>query len=224
MPKLSDDKMAIGFVALVFIWTLVVLPMRPWEHWTADDVIAAFTVVLAGSTILLWYVTRQGIQAQARDTEILQRAYVTVEPMGIASFKDGAKSLAHIDIRNAGHLPARAVKWVIKDKFSEDDRLNDFPVDEEDAEGENTVPPGGAMRQGGGPINLDDEVWSKRDKLYLYVWGAAFYQDGFGNPRVTRFCHRYNCANIEIVAEGTVSMRVISHKYARYHRYGNDAD
>ena len=32
---------------------------------------------------------------------------------------------------------------------------------------------------------------------YLYVWGAVYYRDGFGEDRETRYCHRYNCVNVE---------------------------
>jgi hypothetical protein len=110
MPSLSEDKMAILFVAAVFIWTLVALPiMYLVEHWTADDIIALFTAVLAVSTIGLWLVTGQGIRAQARDTQILQRAYVAVEPLGIHSLKNSVEAVAHINIKNVGHLPARVM-------------------------------------------------------------------------------------------------------------------
>jgi hypothetical protein len=70
--------------------------------------------------------------------------------------------------------------------------------------------------------------------LYLYVWGAVFYNDGISKTeRTTRFCHRYNCANVTNVtvkSDSTNSFAVsfvvgkeISSEYARYHRYGNDA-
>jgi hypothetical protein len=100
--------------------------------------------------------------------------------------------------------------------------LNDFPIDEIVAEGENTVPPGTKMRQGGGEIA--DMKW--QDGLYLYVWGAVFYEDGFGKERVTRYCHRYNCGNLVVNASGGLNWgkAAIATKHARYHRYGNDAD
>jgi hypothetical protein len=44
-------------------------------RWTTHDAVAAYTAVLAISTIGLWIVTMRGIRNQRRDTEILQRAY-----------------------------------------------------------------------------------------------------------------------------------------------------
>src|SRR5258708_2217137 len=55
---------------------------RFWE-WTTDDPVAVYTLVLAISTIGLWVVTWRGIGNQSRETRILQRAYLSVEPEGI---------------------------------------------------------------------------------------------------------------------------------------------
>jgi hypothetical protein len=49
----------------------------------ADDPTVQFTAFLAGSTLLLWWATwRIGVR-QSKEAIILQRAYVSVEPLGV---------------------------------------------------------------------------------------------------------------------------------------------
>jgi hypothetical protein len=188
---------------------------------------------LATVFIMILTITLAGVgREQMRQTKILQRAFLSVEPKGVhALHRVGPVSVGHIGIKNVGHLPARNVKWVIEFALSEDDRLNRFVVNEEAAEGDNVVSPGSEMRQGSGPIwtggNQPDEKKIRRVfGRYLYVWGAVFYDDGFKSRRVTRFCHRYNCINAEEVRDfsgGLIGMAIPS-EHARYHRYGNHAD
>src|SRR5712664_2862848 len=52
---------------------------RFWE-WTTEDPVAVYTLVLAISTIGLWFVTGQGMRNQSREMRILQRAYLSIEP------------------------------------------------------------------------------------------------------------------------------------------------
>ncbi len=83
------------------------------------------------------------------------------------------------------------------------------------------------MVQGSPEIVFDQTITSKKNGWYLYVWGAVFYNDGFGNDRTTRFCHRYNCQNIGYItmSPGNIVMGYkIEGNFARYNRYGNDAD
>jgi len=64
------------------------------------------------------------------------------------------------------------------------------------------------------------------------LWGIVVYDDGFRKARRSRFCHRHNCVNLDYVydEESTASFskiffgRKIESEFARYHRYGNDAD
>jgi hypothetical protein len=232
MPKVSEDKMAILFVAAVYIWTFVALPaiylsttgnpLFDFWHWATHDAVAAFTGILAISTIGLWTVTSLGIRAQAQDTRVLQRAYISVDPAGIHYMRDDrSKCVAHIEIRNSGNLPASKVKWNIREAFDKNPNRTHFGLNESKARGNNTLPPKREMRQGGGTI-LDLKT---DNRLFLYVWGAVYYEDGFENKRVTRFCHRYTCALVpkpsEIPAPDNV---VIKGEFARQHRDGNEAD
>src|ERR1700730_1136687 len=65
--------------------TLAAILDKTWDDPVAffTFVLAIFTGVLGVSTIGLWIVTAKGIRNQARETQILERAYLTVEPAGI---------------------------------------------------------------------------------------------------------------------------------------------
>src|SRR6516165_385306 len=90
---------------LIGVW------MTFWR-WTTHDAVAAYTAVLAISTIGLWIVTALGIRNQRRNTEILQRAYLSVEPGGIQQPYDRVDRVqGYVICRNRGHLPARKLSW-----------------------------------------------------------------------------------------------------------------
>jgi hypothetical protein len=202
-----------------------------WEKAGCDPTayftlwLVAFTGVLAVSTIGLWIVTARGVRIQSADTRILQRAYLSVEPFGVHPMKQVAKfSIPHIQISNVGKLPAKHVRWLIHHAASEDHDRKVFRIDEGDAKGDITLSPGVIMQQGGDLVDVATEL-----KLpfgwYLYVWGAAYYIDGFGENRITRFCHRYNCVNTTEIMHpgGHPSGYKIENIFARYNRWGNDA-
>lgn len=198
-------------------------------------VLAAATLGLGGATFGLYLTGEKQIgliQQQAADTRILQRAYISVEPGGISASDTSGKCHPNIIIRNAGNLPARHVKWTIDWAADQNHRRSYLPIDESSAEGDNTMPPGSEMIQGGriiyvggGPNDIRKELG-----LYVYVWGQVAYEDGFGESRVTRYCHRYNCANLEdIMTEASkfgariIYGRRIDKLLARFNRFGNEA-
>lgn len=215
------------------------------EFWAAkltDWLLAAFTFFLVlftyrlwKSTENLWIETRDTSKRQEADTRILQRAYISVEPAGISASSTPDKCHPNIDIRNAGNLPAQNIKWVIDWATSQNHRRQTFHIDPDRLEGKNTLPPGALMRQGGPIIYIGKDYNELRNEigLYLYIWGAVYYDDGFGIERVTKFCHRYNSVNLEEVFrtefESEISFRSVLSGYqifaqhARFHRFGNDA-
>jgi hypothetical protein len=174
-------------------------------------VVALFTWRLFQATNALADVARD----QAKLTETGQRAYLSIEADGVKMLVSPArKAIASIRISNVGKLPAQDVRWVIKQKFNLNYRQSVFPVDKDEAEGEGYIPPGTGMTQGGPQFPASQMASSPRD-LYLYVWGAVHYMDGF-DSRTTYFCHRYNCVNFR--------SRQLRPDSARQHRYGNGTD
>ena len=200
---------------------------RSWEWMDPERVLAAWSVILGVATFLLFLATRKLVKdaknatnRQEKDTRILQRAYLSVQPDGVRRlFRPPETAHASISIVNAGNLPARNIAWVINQAFSNDDGLKDFPVDRGKAEGANVIVPRSHMIQSGQPFpaGLGTFATPESSSKYLYVWGAVFYNDGFGDNRTTKFCHRYNGINYngssDIIAE-----------HGRLHSCGNDAD
>lgn len=156
-----------------------------------------------------------------------QRAYISVEPSGIRPFRrkrEGAPVgapeplLAHLSIRNVGHLPAREVSWSVHvhcdarndwHEFTDNAHLRTFP-------GKMVITPGTEVRRGTKQFSntmltrpANAEGW------YCYVWGRVHYKDGFDVQRSTDFCHRYNS---DAVRDGNE----IPAEHARYHIYGNE--
>jgi hypothetical protein len=182
-------------------------------HWTTHDPVSFYTAVLALSTIALWIVTWQGIRRQSKDTRILQRAYVSVEPGGLTEHRDRDDRLhTTVIFRNVGHLPARNVRWYGTFGTPSEIVNNTFPT-KEPFEGQIVLPPGTTSTHHVGIVFID------RLQNNLFVWGIVTYDDGFGKQRFTRFCHVYFTKNI-IKRLG----EMLPAENARLHEYGNDAD
>jgi hypothetical protein len=210
--------------------------------WLADIgrkyeglITAIFTVVLAGFTAALWRSTDKLWQAaaaqetaRAAETRILQRAYVAVEPMGIHMMLGRDKLIGHVFMTNAGNLPAKRVAWVIDIKFSQNDKETDFPIGE--LKGNVVIVPSAhAPRGSGSSVRIKDlqriagvsmSANADENDIFLYVWGALTYDDGFGSIRTTKFCHRYNW---KMRGRETETYEIAT-QHARYHEHGNDAD
>jgi hypothetical protein len=150
-----------------------------------NEILAIATIFIALYTFVLARVSRR----QVKDARILQRAYLSVESEGVHSLRNKSGYVAHIGIKNFGHLPARAVRWVIAHDFSRDGRRQEFPVDEPNPDEAIIIPPGGTAVQGSAPIEY---IPGGDETYFLYIWGIITYDDGFGKNRKTRFCHRFN--------------------------------
>jgi hypothetical protein len=200
---------------------------------------ALFTLILIGLTVAYVIFTNRLRQAtdtlatlageQSKLTAAGQRAYLSVEPLGIALKVAGDSLLGHVSIRNAGHLPAHQVGWFVTIDKSIDGLKRDFPVG--DAHGTVVAPPGVRMPRGSRVgLQIQDLLQEcgadsglprgKQTEVFIYVWGIVHYQDGLGNPRWTRFCHRYNW----IMRSDVSGEYNVDKKYARFHEYGNGTD
>jgi hypothetical protein len=202
-------------------------PLISFWQWTTHDpvafytsVLALFTGILGLSTIGLWIVTARGVRNQTRDTEILQRAYVSVEPAGIAPHYDkGDRVVGSVIFRNVGHLPARNVRWYASFKTLEmgagggDESHESFPTGEPHT-GKIVLPPGTKSQRQIVIIPTTERLGS-----VVYIWGIVTYEDGLGHSRATRFCHRYGTKLV--IGKPTFSFPAES---AVLHEYGNDAD
>jgi hypothetical protein len=178
---------------------------------TKDYITALSTVAIGTFTIVLAII---GIY-QITDGRITQRAYLSVEPLGVHPWREKTKIevVGHIGIRNVGRLPANQVCWFVDSQFSSDETFQ--PPGPGGLDGPIVVPPGSTARQGG-PHKPDSD-----GSTFFYVWGIVEYSDGFRKRRWTKFCHRYNCAAFE---DARGDGRKIDAIYGRYHQNGNSTD
>jgi hypothetical protein len=192
-----------------------------WERVTSDP-IALFTLILSGATVGLWTATILASKRQSNETKILQRAYLTVVPLGVKPFNIESRYSCDVGFFNTGNLPAKNVTWVIHRQFSQDPVRERFPIKDR-FEGNIVVPQQVTAPKGArGVTSRRYEVFSKDNNgrnRWLYIWGEVRYRDGFPNSplRFTRFCHRYNLAAF-IPGKG------IAATDARYHEHGNNTD
>jgi hypothetical protein len=189
---------------------------RHAETWTAlgTIAIAAFTLALKQSTDRLWKVTTNAEKARAKETEILQRAYLSAVPRGINPYLGSDSVVGHVGFKNAGNLPARNVRWFIEHSLDVSDDFDSFPIDETRFYGKNVIVPGSEITQGTYSFDMPEDG-------FIYVWGRILYDDGFGNERFTNFCHRYNRRTYRELESGRYGIPI---EYAREHEYGNDGN
>jgi hypothetical protein len=208
-----------------------------WEK-TTEDPVALYTLVLSlfsGLLVvvtvgLIWVgwrqarLTREIADRQVRDTEILQRAYISADLGGINPFRStggasggGHRVVGHVNFRNVGHLPSRNVSCFMDCKVSKNDAERDFPIPSaEQFWGNYVIPPGSVMKQGTNYVIVEDG-----NAGYVYVWGEILYDDGFGKRRRTTFCHRYNCIMLHKMDAHGYGINI---EDGRYHEYGNSTD
>jgi len=190
-----------------------------WEK-AADDPVAYFTLwlvgftgVLAFSTIGLWFVTNRGVKIQARDTRILQRAYINVKPADVRDATDGSL-IGHVKFRNVGRLPASKFMWHLDLTPNDSDDWQPPTVADEKLRNAGVLSIKTEIKRGGPGRVIPTEK-------FLYVWGRIVYENGFGEQRFTNFCFRYNTEVKETPPGGGYLIRAT---HARHHDYGNDAN
>lgn len=181
-------------------------------------VTAVATIFIAIFTTVLACVARRQaglVEGQMKLTEILERAYLNVEPYGIEI--DTKKDvIGHAAIVNKGRVPAREVSLFIRLKWDADANLGSFdsaaitPTTQ-------VLPVGVEMPAGTNSLSAAERANFESKNGFLYVWGRVTYKDGF-EQRWLDFCHRYNCASPRNSEGG------IDPKYGRYHHSHNDGN
>lgn len=203
-------------------------------YWYAnpDWWVAAFTAALFIATgglwvvtWLLWSSTKTLLGNESDHTARELRAYISIEPVGINVMVGSTNTIGMVDVRNVGKIPARNVAVIVRMHRYEDKNF-DFPNPREPEASTRTIQPGAQMRQGS-----QDYVSTTDYKFvdsYIFVWGIARYDDGYGKERFTRFCHRYSVASHDRAwqrIENVNGRRIIMDlEKARYHPKGNEAD
>ncbi len=202
-------------------------PFKALHHWVTEflsfklpeTLIAVFTVVLALKTRDLYTATKSLADlaaAQSNETKILQRAYISVEPMGL--WPQGVTEMNPLyKIKNAGRLPAQNIRWFGYARLDTDKDATTFKINEADLYGDNILAAEAGMTHGVGAMAINAP--------FIFVWGIIRYDDGFGKQRFTKFCHRYNTAALQMFSSPNVPIQYfIAAETGRHHGWGNSTD
>jgi hypothetical protein len=99
---------ALGFT--IYANALAILKWMAWfVHEYREEIIAAFTVILAIATWRLWLATRDLVREARNTAEKQLRAYVNVEPLGINPYSPGDFIVGHVAFHNTGQVWAKNV-------------------------------------------------------------------------------------------------------------------
>ncbi|MGA8436198.1 MAG: hypothetical protein WBQ20_06120 [Methyloceanibacter sp.] len=162
-----------------------------------EDIIAAFALILALSTIFLWLATRDLVAGTADFSKTQLRAYLGPSETFITGVEAGARPMVECAVRNFGQTPAhRASYWAETKVLDSGDRFE--PGRPED--GERTVNPG---RDGftiksrlAAPLTEEEMSKIKLGTAAIYFYGAIAYRDAFGRSRKTQFRYQHGGARV----------------------------
>lgn|ERR1700680_2554019 len=191
------------------------------RHWyaklsqiKAEWVMAAFTIVLAATTIIytyftygLWNVSVTQLRSSESTMRIQQRAWIGVPGVHIGPIVVGSTPVATVTIRNFGLSPGRDLSFKGEARIfdtpnfemvmqSIEKRLADLPRPKERA----TLPPGYEtpnITPAEFPISDNMLRQLKQKQAFLVMYGKIIYQDIFSKSHMTTFCTCLHFEGIE---------------------------
>jgi hypothetical protein len=197
----------------------------------AHETLAGGLIAAAGALFGAWLAfssLQEQIAIEQENIQILQRAYIKAEPIGIKPFYSPTGSpenvVGHIQCRNVGHLPARDFRLsAVKMKWVADNLIeHEVPTDVDPEPYKQTIPIEATVPVGtSNRLSSEDLEQVANRKGYLLVWGKAKYMDGFNRDRCVTFCHRYPCVRRTGDQASGYSIDI---EHARYHNHGNEQD
>jgi hypothetical protein len=168
-------------------------------HANGESIIAAFTVIIALSTIALWSATASLVKGAEDASRRQLRPYVFLDPEKEMTFVRHPSITetveVEIHVRNMGLTPAHNVlgiswmaleKWPLPNGFNFVGPIDDRPVTR------SVIPPNGIVHYHTGtgrPMTPDELAAVESGALCLYIYGHIHYTDSFGHPHWTNFCH-----------------------------------
>jgi hypothetical protein len=163
-----------------------------------EDIIAGLALILALSTIFLWFATRDLVAGTADFSKMQLRAYLGPSEAFITGVVAGERPVVECTIRNFGQTPAHRVSYWADTKVldSMSDSFEPTPAEG----GERTVNPG---RDGFTiksrlvePLTEEEMSKIKLGTSAIYFYGAINYRDAYGRSRKTQFRYQHGGARV----------------------------
>jgi hypothetical protein len=178
-------------------------------HENGEAIIAAFTVILAFSTIFLWVATRSLVKGAERTARFQLRAYIGIDQITISNVSAGEKPLVHVRIKNYGQTPAYDVRHFLESIVAEKGNET-FVLDRVRPRGAVILDPTnmfGVRSTMDNPLTAADHAAVMDDTKRIFFFGEVHYRDAFKHDRVTYL--RYETSGATLTAEKLFS---ISHQ------------
>lgn len=231
----EDDLVAQGDMALWAFW-MVIVSLAGVVATGIGVAYVALTLREARNTTRAALrgnvLTRKALRQAGDNAQRELRAYLVVEPDGVDQLIGMTEVIGKVRLRNVGRLPARKVTLVVRMARSQgvemraSNRRSHFAFPHPPIYSDRVVQPDGEMRQGSEEYLAIPDLCVPHHNIYVY--GIAVYEDGYGTPCFTRFCHRYSTdgrvRGINWKTLTTKSRTFIDTDKARYHTHGNDAN
>lgn len=160
-------------------------------HDRKDEILVAFTVILAFSTIFLWVATRDLVSGADKTAERQLRAYVNIirgaiqphqQPNGIPTVT------AQVTLKNSGQTPAYEHRTWIGIRVEEPESFTfEFPELIADLASSIIGPTIESDMTIGFVIGQENLQAVLDGKKRLFVWGLVEYRDAFNHKRVLKF-------------------------------------
>jgi len=161
-----------------------------------------------------------------KDSQRELRAYISVEPAAINSLIRSREARGQVTIRNVGKIPAHGVAAFVHMFMSGEDSPSISKCEGDDVTVKRTIQPGTEMRRGSNEALPISELINPGKNAF--VWGVVYYDNGYGERCITRFCHKYPTASfnrlVNWIAMYEETKIVIAKEKARFHHTGNDAN
>jgi hypothetical protein len=170
-----------------------------FTHDNAEAIIAAFTIILAFSTIFLWVATRDLVSGSESTARRQLRAYVFVSGAAVTNIAEGdGIPEAQVVIKNFGQTPAynfvnitgfaanvypppSSIRLTVPDEeFFQPIAKSDLGPTQ--AEISTTD-----WREKRRPLTQDERAALAEGKAIIYVYGEIRYVDAFGRQRWTKY-------------------------------------
>ena len=170
-----------------------------------DEILVAFTAILAFSTIFLWVATRALVKSAERTAQRQLRAYVGVEGVSIKKITADEKPFIVIKLKNFGQTPAYDVThWM--DMATAAKGTKRLTLDKKGDGGRAIIDPTHGFSvecTKKTELTIEEARDILADTKRLYFTGRITYRDAFGHKRKTNF--RLETAGESLIGKGLMS-------------------